>query len=134
MIPRPAARRPATELVVTLRSSDGGRTAWSPVAPRTGWSPASAFQAALDYGADLAGGRGAVGDRRVVLAAHQALLAAVPGLKRTELLERLQGIDPLAAHFGDAAITATPVDDDLAELAPITSNQPALSLSAGPLF
>lgn len=114
MIPRPAARRPASGLVVTLRSSDGGRTAWSPVAPRTGWSPAYAFQAALDYGADLAGGRGAVGDRRVVLAAHQALLAAVPGLKRAELLERLQGVDPAAAHFGYAGASMSPVDDDLA--------------------
>lgn len=114
MIARPAARRPAPGMVVTLRSGDGGRATWSPVAPHTGWTPASAFQAALDYGADLAGGRGAVGDRRAVLAAHQALLAAVPGLKRAELLERLRGVDPAAAHFGYAGVAVDPVADDVA--------------------
>lgn len=114
MIARPAGRRPASGLVVTLRSGDGGRAAWSPVAPRTGWTPAAAFVAALDYGVDLTGGRGAVVDRRVVLAAHEALLAAVSGLKRAELLERLKGVDPAAAHFGYAGVTLDPVDDDLA--------------------
>ena len=108
MIARPAGRRPASGLVVTLRSGDGGRAAWAPVAPRTGWTPASAFRAALDYTSDLPGGRDAAGVRRFVLSAYQALLAAIPGLKRAEVLERLQGVDAAAMHFGHGASEPAP--------------------------
>jgi hypothetical protein len=88
-----------TAPVIVPRDRTGDLPAWSPLPPPGGWTPASAFDTALDYADEHAH----LGQRRsLAKAAYWAILAAVPGLKRAEVHERLRGVDCFRLEFNDA--------------------------------
>jgi hypothetical protein len=94
---RRATARETTPIIVP-RDRSGDLPAWSPVPPPGGWTPASAFDAALDYADEHA----SHGPRRsLAKAVYRAILAAVPGLKRIEIEERLTGVDVFRTEFDD---------------------------------
>ncbi len=81
---------------------------WTPTAPRGGWTPATAREAARAY-ADRVAPSTPYTACRVYTAAHHALLAVFPGLYGADLVERLQ-----AAR---AAVAAEEAATDAADLA-----------------
>ncbi|WP_159619881.1 hypothetical protein [Arthrobacter zhaoguopingii] len=84
-----------TELLLRPFSVSGRLPDWSPQSPPSDWSPADAWAAALAYAEDAAPRH----TRSVAKSAYQCLLAAVPGLKRAEIDERLAGINHFVTAF-----------------------------------
>lgn len=90
MIRRDAPRRPSAALTATPRYKTEDLPPWSPSAPRSGWTPATAWAAALDYAEEH---KGIFTERILATAAYMALLRAVPGLHRADVIARLHCAD-----------------------------------------
>lgn len=87
-MPRTGPRR-AGPVVLTPTYKTAELPPWSPSAPRTGWTPSSAWDAALDY-ADAQ--EDIYDERTLATAAYRALIGAVPGLHRADVVERIHGV------------------------------------------
>ena len=90
----PAARVGVLAVVPHVRGNPLPQ--WTPIAPRGGWTPASALAAAIRYG-----GEHAPGDKRAAYAeaAFIALCWGVPMLGRENIRERLRGTNVLAEYL-----------------------------------
>lgn len=95
MIRRDGQHRPGP-LVLTPTYKTDELPPCSPSAPRTGWTPSSAWAAALDYADKHAGTHD---ERTLATAAYRALLGAVPGLHRADVIERLHGVSARSAQL-----------------------------------
>lgn len=84
----------ATAAVLELEPYDvsGPLPAWSPIPPAGGWTPASAWDAALHYADDHATEYDLT-HRRAARVAFRALCVAVPAVHRAWTIERLHGVD-----------------------------------------
>lgn len=106
MIPRGKTSAPtARVLTVPVRGRSGVPLPDLVTAPPAG--VAAVVDAALDY-ADAHDGAEELGTRAALArAGYRALLVALPGVKRAEILERLRGLDRLADALGNhpAAMT-----------------------------
>lgn len=91
MIPRTGPRR-AGPAVLTPTYKGEELPAWAPWTPHEGWTPASAWEAALGYAEEHAAPE--LPESTLALAAYRALLRAVPGLHKTDVLARLSGEHP----------------------------------------
>lgn len=85
----PRRARPAV-LIPTYKGEE--LPAWAPRPPHGGWTPASAWEAALDYAEEHAAPE--LPESTLALAAYRALLGAVPGLHKSDVLARLNGHHP----------------------------------------
>lgn len=94
MIRRDGPRRASAALILAPRYKTEELPAWSPSAPRSGWTPATAWAAALDYAEEH---DGIYTERILTRAAYMALLGAVPGLHRADVHLRLSGENARAA-------------------------------------
>lgn len=102
MIPRIATRRIASSgLVIVPRTGDRDLPAWSPVAPRGGWNPTAAFRASVEYVEALDRHERGASERRLVLAVYRDLLAALPGVKRAEIGQRLERVVQITKKIAD---------------------------------
>ncbi|MWV50033.1 hypothetical protein GRS96_12210 [Rathayibacter sp. VKM Ac-2803] len=90
----PSSQRAAPRSLTLEVRLDDAVEYWQPATPSDGWAPAAAFDRACSFAARSAGH-----ERRRTGAAYQALLGAVPGLKRVEVRERLAGVDHFRDHF-----------------------------------
>lgn len=89
MIRREGQRRPVTR-VLTPNYKGAELPQWSPAAPAGGWTPSSAWSAAVDYAEEH---EGIYNERVLATAAYRALLGATPGLHRQDVIARLHGAD-----------------------------------------
>ncbi|WP_181136528.1 hypothetical protein [Rathayibacter sp. AY1E6] len=90
----PSSQRAAPRSLTLDVRFDDGEERWHPDTPADGWTPAAAFDRACSFAARSPGN-----DRRGIGAAYQSLLGAVPGLKRSEIRERLAGEDRFRDRF-----------------------------------
>lgn len=91
MLPRSNARPAPQPQTIQPRSGAQLLPAWAPVIPFAGWTPAAAWEAAQEYADELAGRADLPPVARLEKCAYLALLVAVPGLHRADVVERLQG-------------------------------------------
>ena len=96
MIRREGQRRPSASLILAPTYKGAELPQWSPSAPRSGWTPATGWQAARDYAEEH---EGIYTERILATAAYRALLGAVPGLHRADIMARLHHVDVRAAAF-----------------------------------
>jgi hypothetical protein len=91
VIRRDGPRRPTAQaLTPTYKGEE--LPPWTPRAPRGGWTPSSAWSAALDYAEEYESELFSL--RLLASSAYRELLKATPGLHRADVVARLQGNDP----------------------------------------
>lgn len=90
MIPRNGTRRAPSAMILAPNYKGAELPPWSPSAPRSGWTPATAWAAALAYAEEHSG---IYTERVLATAAYRTLLGAVPGLHRADIVARLHGAD-----------------------------------------
>ncbi|MGO4230420.1 hypothetical protein AB4Y72_16350 [Arthrobacter sp. YAF34] len=91
MIRRDGPARPAARVVLTPTYKGAELPAWSPAAPAGGWTPSTAWAAATAYAEEH---EDVYTPRVLTTAAYRALLGAVPGLHRADVVARLERRDP----------------------------------------
>lgn len=98
MIRREGTRRPVAR-VLTPTYKGAELPPWSPSAPASGWTPSTAWAAATAYADEH---DGVYTPRVLATAAYRALLGAVPGLHRADVVARLEHVDVRATAYADA--------------------------------
>lgn len=89
MIPRTGRPAPApSALTLTPRDTSGDLPPWAPTPPPSGWTPATARQAAQDYAEEHELDLG-IPARRLAACAFRELKKATPGLSKADVLARL---------------------------------------------
>lgn len=95
MIPRNGTRRNGPS-ILTPNYKGEELPVWTPLPPAGGWTPSSAWDAALDYAEEH---DGTYSERLLATAAYRALLSGVPGLHRADVVERISGVSARSAYL-----------------------------------